>query len=214
MKTFVRLLGMVSLAAVLAGCASTPDHSQWIAMEQSRQARLDAVAAQCQTDLCLVMVAQEQGRAAIRPPTQQYHPAWQIADRALSLAIPAYFGARQTRDLVQGITGVAGIVAGIDRADQSITVGGHMIGGDQIDDRSVAVGGDQIGRDRIDDRSVVVGADQIGGDRIDDRSVGGNQVGGDGCIGPECRVTSPGPIDNSNNSDNSDNSSNNQPEPP
>lgn len=202
------LILAVLLLVVLAGCATTGDDtrtSAWLQMEQARQARLDVVATQCQTDLCLVMVAQEQGRSAIRPPQKTYHPAWNIVDRALSVAIPAYFGSRQVRDLAGAVVSTADIVASIDRADHSVTIGGDQIGGDRVDDRSVSVGGDQIGGDRVDDRSV--GRDQIGGDqRIGDDIEGS-------CIGDDCRNTSPGPIDQSDNSDNSDNSTQNPPEP-
>lgn len=173
------LLALVALA-VLAGCASMPDNSEWLAMEQSRQARLDTVAAQCQTDLCLVMIAQEQGRSAIRPPQQQYHPAWQIADRALGLVIPAYFGWRQTEALTGAITGTAGVIAGIDRADYSVSIGRDNIGGDRIDDQSVSIGDDYTGGDRIRGRRV---------------NSSGNDITNTG------RWNSPGPfdIDNSEN---------------
>ena len=224
MRHVVRLLTVGVLLAVLDGCASTggPDArtSAWLEMEQSRQARLDVMAAQCQTDLCLVMVAQEQGRGAIRQPQTAYHPAWNIVDRALSVAIPAYFGSRQVRDLAGVITDTTAVVASIDRADHSVTIGGDQIGRDRIDDRSVSVGGDQIGRDRIDDRSV--GRDQIGRDRIDDRSVGRDQIGRDqrigdeiegSCVGDECRNNSPGSIDQSDNSDNSTDNSPIDPDP-
>ena len=209
MRHVVRLLTVGVLLAVLAGCASTggPDArtSAWLEMEQSRQARLDVMAAQCQTDLCLVMVAQEQGRGAIRQPQTAYHPAWNIVDRALSVAIPAYFGSRQVRDLAGVITDTTAVVASIDRADHSVTIGGDQIGRDRIDDRSVSVGGDQIGRDRIDDRSV--GRDQIGRDqRIGDEIEGS-------CVGDECRNNSPGSIDQSDNSDNSTDNSPIDPDP-
>lgn len=125
------------------------------------------------------MVAQEAGNTTPMP-RQRHHPAWNIVDRALGLAIPAYFGWRDTDTLVGGITGVADTIAGMDR---------------RYTDNSVSVGGDQIGRDRIDDRSV--GGDQRVGDDIDGS-----------CIGDECRNTSPGPIDESDHSDNSDNSDN------
>ena len=181
-------LALIALA-VLAGCASTPDYD-WMAAEQARQARLDTVAAQCETDLCLVMVAQESNRNAIRPPQQGHHPAWSIFDRAIGLAVPAYFGWRQTEALTDAITGTAGVIAGMDRADYSTHIGGDQIGGDRVDDRSV--GGDRIGGDRIDDRST--GRDRVGGDW---RSGDDWQ---DVCVGDDCRFTSPGPIDNSDNS--------------
>jgi len=151
------------------------------------------------------MVAQEQGRGAIRQPQTAYHPAWNIVDRALSVAIPAYFGSRQVRDLAGVITDTTAVVASIDRADHSVTIGGDQIGRDRIDDRSVSVGGDQIGRDRIDDRSV--GRDQIGRDqRIGDEIEGS-------CVGDECRNNSPGSIDQSDNSDNSTDNSPIDPDP-
>lgn len=162
------------LLLVLAGCATTPDNAEWIQLEHSRQARLDIVAAQCQTDLCLVMVAQESSRSVIRPPQQQHHPAWQIVDRALAIGVPAYFGSRQIRDLAGMTTDIADVIAGIDRSDNSVSIGGDQIGGDRIDDRST-------GRDRV-------GGDWRQGDDIRDS-----------CVGPDCRSNAPGPIDNSDN---------------
>ena len=205
LETAMRYALIILTALVLAGCATTQPSYDLMALEQQRLERLDQVALTCESDLCRVMVAQEQGRNQYRPAPQGHHPAWSILDRTLAIAVPAYFGARQVRDLV-GLTGdVAGVIAGMDRSDNSITIGGDQIGGDRVDDQSVAVGGDQIGGDRVDDQSV--GGDQIGGD---------NRVGDDisGCVGDECRVTSPGPIDESDNSDNSDNSTTNPPPAP
>lgn len=175
-----------------AGCASTATNGDWFEAEQARQARLSAMAERCVSDLCVVMIAQEQGRSAIRPPQQQHHPAWGILDRALAIGVPAYFGSRQIRDLAGLTSDVAGVIAGMDRADNSVTIGGDSIGRDRIDDRSVDVGGDSIGRDRIDDRSV--GRDRVGGDWRQGDNIR------DSCVGPDCRSNSPGPIDNSDNS--------------
>ena len=225
MNTYIKsskILVAVLLAFVLIGCASTGNnnqsHSVWADLERERTARLDLIGSSCSDDLCRVMIAQQMNQGQYRPPQQTAHPAWGIFDRALQLGIPAYMGARQTRDLVKGITGVASTIASIDRADHSVNIGGDQIGGDRIDDRSVIVddrsisaGGDIVGGDQIDDRSVAIGGDNIGGDRIDDRSVGRDQIGGDqrigddvtgSCIGPDCRNYSQGPWDESDNSDN------------
>lgn len=199
---------LIALAAlVLAGCATTSRPTyDLMALEQQRLERLDQVALTCETDLCRVMVAQEQGRNQYRPAPQGHHPAWSILDRTLAIAVPAYFGARQVSDLA-GLTGdVATVIAGMDRSDNSIAVGGNY----GNTDNSQTIGGN-LGDTRGDEYGSFVGGDQrTGDDRIGD-DVGGDQIGGDnrvgddvsGCVGAECRVTSPGPIDESDNSDNS-----------
>lgn len=192
------------LLAVLAGCATSAheeDVQNWMAMEQSRQARLDVVAAQCQTDLCLVMVAQETSKVS-QQPRRQFHPVWNIVDRALGIAVPAYFGFKNSEVWADTVSGVAGVVAGIDRADNSINVNGNL-----GDTRGDTAGRDLAGRDIIDDRS-------IGGDDVD---IGrDNRVGDDfedTCIGDACRNDSPGPIDRSVENRNSNNENTPVPEP-
>jgi hypothetical protein len=210
----MRYILIAIVATVLAGCATTPQYD-WVAMEQARQARLDTIAAQCEGDLCLVMVAQEQSRSAIRPPAQQHHPVWSILDRTLAIAVPAYFGSRQIADLA-GLTGeVAGVIAGMDRADSSITVGGNF----GNTDNSQTIGGN-LGNT---DNSISIGGNQ--GDTRGDELVAGNNIGdtrGDEwTVGGDNRFSSPGPIDESDNStgpvDNStgpvDNSTTNPPPP-
>lgn len=194
-----RAIFLICALAVLAGCASTDTRTDtWMQLEQARQARLDTVAAQCQTDLCLVMVAQEQNKSAIGPPQKQYHPAWGIFGSVLQAAVPAYAGVLSTEAWGDVVTGVSSTISNIDGADYSTHIGGDQIGGDRVDDRSVSVGGDQVGGDqRIGDE---IGRDFIGGD---------NRVGddiSDSCVGDQCRNDSAGPIDQSDNSDNSDNS--------
>lgn len=201
-------LGML----VLSGCATTGTDTNWQEMEYQRLDRLNFVAQNCETDLCRVMVAQESNRNQIRPAAPAHHPAWSIIDRTLAIGIPAYMGSRQTRDLVGGITGVAGIVAGMDRADNSITVGGNF--GDT--DNSQHIGGN-FGDTRGDE--TIVGGN-FGDTRGDEFNVGGNfgdTRGDEWNIGGDNRFGSDGPIDssdNSNNSDNSDNSVNNPPPSP
>ena len=195
MSRLIQLILAISAAAVLAGCASTDTRTEtWMQLEQARQARLDVVAAQCQTDLCLVMVAQEAGRSTPMPQ-KQYHPAWGIFGSVLQAAVPAYAGVLNTEAWGDVVNGVSSTIANIDGADYSTHIGGDQIGGDRIDDRSVSVGGDQVGGDqRIGDE---IGRDYIGGD---------NRVGddiSDSCVGDQCRNSSSGPIDQSDNSDNS-----------
>lgn len=185
-----RAIFLICALAVLAGCASTDTRTDtWMQLEQARQARLDVVAAQCQTDLCLVMVAQEAGKTT-PVPQRQYHPAWSILGNFLNVAVPAYAGVLDTEAWGDVVTGVSSTIANIDGADYSTHIGGDQIGRDRIDDRSV--GGDRVGGDqRIGDE---IGRDYIGGD---------NRVGddiNDSCVGDQCRNSSSGPIDQSDNS--------------
>lgn len=193
MSRLIQLILAISAAAVLAGCASTDTRTDtWMQIEQARQARLDVVASQCQSDLCLVMVAQEAGKSTPQPQ-KQYHPAWSILGNFLNAAVPAYAGVLNTEAWGDVVSGVTSTVADIDGADYSTHIGGDQIGGDRVDDRSV--GGDRVGGDqRIGDD---IGRDYIGGD---------NRVGddiSDSCVGDQCRNSSSGPIDQSDNSDNS-----------
>lgn len=229
-KTLTALL----VLAVLAGCATSSDRTdQWIAMEQARQGRVEVLAARCETDLCRYVVAQEINQALPMPQQRGYHPIWNIVSTALQVGIPAYANVASVNAWGDIVQGVGTTIAGIDRADNSITVGGNL--GDT--DNSVNVGGNLGDTDNSTsvagnfgdtDNSTTVGGNQgdtrrdtrTGDDRIGD-NVGGDQFGGDyrqgddvrdGCIGDSCRSTSDGPIDNSNpgddNNDNSDNSDN------
>lgn len=192
-----------ALLALLAGCASkqTEQMQLWSQAEQSRQQRLDTMAATCQTDLCVVMVAQEATRGAAPIPQERAHPVWNVLDRAIGIAVPAYMGVRQSQAWADALVGVTGSITSMDRAynDSSVHIGGDNIGGDRINDRSISSGGDLTGGDRVNDSSVNAGGDQVGGDQWH-----GSEYA-DTCVGDEC--SSQSPVDNSDSSDNSDNSS-------
>lgn len=192
----MRYLLLIALILSIMGCATKQDaqYAQWAAIEEKRQARLDALAASCTSDLCVVMVAQEANRNANPLPRTQTHPGWALLDRALGIAVPAYFGYRQSEAWAGALVGVTQSITSMDNAytDNSVSIGGDSIGGNRVDDYSVQVGHDQIGQDRINDSSVggdSVGRDQRHGDDI--RLT-------DTCVGESCYSQSPGPVDNSN----------------
>lgn len=191
MRTFIA----ITLVLLLSACANhqSDQLKAWSQIEQSRQARLDTLASSCTTDLCVVMVAQEANKGATPLPRQQAHPGWALLDRALGLAVPAYFGYRQSEAWAGALADVTRSVTSMER-NYTYT------------DNSLQVGGDQIGGNRVEDYSTVVhdSSHRIGGDSVgrDQHHGDWNQLS-DTCVGDSCHSQSPGPVDNSNNSDHS-----------
>lgn len=190
---------LIVLALFVTGCATGPSqdavdqHNQMLAAHYQMGA---AAVQHCKTDLCVKVVIDGMAQSAPRVPQKQYHPAWQLLDRTLSLALPIYGSYLQGRQWADAMVGVVNTVGGMDRSftDNSVNVGRDQIGGDRVidnsdnSDSSTSVGGDYAGRDMYSES----------------------------CIGDDCRYGSPGPIDqsetdnsNTDNSNNSDNSTEN-----
>src|SRR5690554_3641308 len=178
MKTIL----LIVLALFVTGCASGPSqdavdqHNQMLAAHYQMGA---AAVQHCKTDLCVKVVIDGMAQSAPRAPQKQYHPAWQVLDRTLSIAVPMYGSYLQGRQWSDAMVGVVQTVGSMDRSytDNSLSVGGDQIGGDRsIDnsDSSTNTGGDYSGRD----------------------------IYRESCVGDECRNTSSGPydIDESDNS--------------
>ncbi len=184
----------IGLALLATGCATqNTGWEQWQQAEQARAARLDAVAGSCETDLCRVMIAQEQGKA-LPPPRQQHHPVWGLIDRTLSLALPMYGGYLQGRQWSDALVGVVNAVGSMDGSytDNSVNVGRDQIGGNRVVDNS----------DNSDNST------HIGGDNV------GRDLYSDSCVGTDCRYSSPGPIDESDNSTTDNSNTDNSTSPP
>lgn len=195
MRTFIA----ITLVLLLSACANhqSDQLKAWSQIEQSRQARLDTLASSCTTDLCVVMVAQEANKGATPLPRQQAHPGWALLDRALGLAVPAYFGYRQSEAWANALVDVTQSVTSMERSytytDNSLQVGGDQIGGSRVDDYSTQIGRDAVGGNYT--------ASSIGGDSVGQDQRHGDDIQlSDACVGDSCYSQSPGPVDNSNTS--------------
>ncbi|WP_339898283.1 hypothetical protein [uncultured Gilvimarinus sp.] len=201
----MRIILLLVMGLAMVGCASNqPDDRwlQWAAAEQARQARLSAQAASCETDLCRVMVAQEGNKVSTPQPRNDYHPAWGLLDKTLSMALPIYGTYLVGEQWSDALVGVTGAVTSMDRSyiDNSLSVGGDQIGGDRVNDHSTYAGRDLISGRQVNDSSTNIGGDSVGGDQWH-----GDRYA-DSCLGASCANYSPGPVDNSDSSNNSDNS--------
>lgn len=203
----MRIVMVLTLMLALCACASNkPDDRwlQWAAAEQARQDRLSVQAASCETDLCRVMVAQEGNKVTTPQPRNDYHPAWGLLDKTLSMALPIYGSYMVGQQWSDALVGVTGAVTGMERSYIDNSVGGDQIGGDRINDSSSYAGRDLISGRQTNDSSTQIGGDNVGGDQWHgDRYV-------DSCLGDSCANASPGPVDNSDSSDSYNDASDNR----
>lgn len=219
------LILSAALAALLCGCATTPDanYAQYVRFveqqqtaQQQRFASIAAAADKCSDDACVTTVAafaalaQAGGgnaTASLQPYRKTYHPAWNILGASVPALINGAVSWRQTevnRDVsIAQYSWLGGMMSDLANspalqppAAPSITVGGDYVSGRQhVGD---AIGGDYI-TGHVGD---AVGRDQIGGnqhigDAIGRDAIGGDRIDNDGNIGTDNRIDSPGPIDNS-----------------